>query len=229
MENRIALYFSGRVYGFDEVYLKKIIQQFETTFRQKVDIFISSNSHKESFDQFVEVFKPVAHEFKDFVIPPEFFYYSKQGRFCNLEDFSKMFYHNNNCFNMITSYMKEQHINYNIIIKFRGDIISEFDLNLDPIVNPNTVYIPPGNDAYDGLTDIWAYGDFKSMEKYSTIWQYIPLLVEYYNCPMHPETLVKVQINANNLNVVRFNYKYKLNPRRKPGITTDVNLDYYQL
>jgi hypothetical protein len=37
----------------------------------------------------------------DFIIPPTFYQYSSQGRSCVLEDFSKMYFHNYNCFNMI--------------------------------------------------------------------------------------------------------------------------------
>lgn len=217
--DRIALYFSGRVYGFDQDYLNGVIKSIETSFNQKVDIFISSNSHRESFDQFVEKFKPVKSEFRDFVIPPQFYQYSPQGRFCVLNDFSRMFFHNNNCFNMIKEYMHDNNINYKIVVKFRGDILSNDVLPLNEIiVEPNTVYIPNGCDAYGGLTDIFAYGDFKSMELYSNIWTDIPHLVEGYNCPMHPETLLWAQLKVNNINVKRFKYKYMLNPKRKPGI-----------
>ncbi len=217
-EDRIALYFSGRVYGFDEVYLKHTIKSIETSFNQKVDIFISSNSHQESFDQFVETFKPVKFEFRDFDIPEKYYKYSNQGRCSVLNDFSRMFFHNNNCFNMIKQYMSDNNINYKIVIKFRADILSNDDLPLDNIIEPNTVYIPNGDDAYGGLTDIFAYGDFESMEIYSSIWTEIPYLVEGHNCPMHPETLVGRQLKINNVNVKRFHYNFILNPKRKPGI-----------
>lgn len=217
-EKRTAIFFSGRVYEFDEVYLGRIIQLFETVYNQKVDIFISSNTHQESFDKFVEKFKPVKYEFKDFDIPEKYYRYSNQGRFCVLQDFSKMYFHNNNCLHMIKEHMHDNNINYTIVAKFRGDIISKYDLPLTDNIEPNTVYIPNGNDAYGGLTDIFAYGDFKSMEIYSSIWTDIPYLVEVYNCPMHPETLLWAQLQINNVNVKRFQYNYMLNPKRKPGI-----------
>ncbi len=222
MENRTAVFFSGRVYGFDEPYLQRTIKSIETSFNQKVDIFISSNTHQESFNQFVETFKPVKYEFSDFVIPPKYLTYSSQGRFTIIQDSCRMFFHIYNSFELIKQAMKENNnINYNIVVFYRADLLSDDDLILNSNVEPNTVYIPNGNDAYGGLTNIFAYGDFGSMEIYSSIWADIPYLVEGHNCPMHPETLLFAQLKITNTNVQRFHYKYMMNPRRKPGIILD--------
>ncbi len=221
-ENRTAIFFSGRVYGFDEAYLKRTLKSIEASFNQKVDIFISGNTHQESFDQFVEIFKPVKYEFRDFVIPPKYLNYSSQGRFTIITDACKMIFHIYNSFELIKQAMKENNnIKYNIVVFYRADILSDDDLNLNSNIEPNTVYIPSGYDAYGGLNGIFAYGDFNSMELYSSIWADIPYLVEGHNCPMHPETLLLFQLTINKANVKRFYYKYKLNPRRKPGIILD--------
>ncbi len=218
-ENRTAVFFCGRVYGFDEAYLRRTFKSIEKSFNQKVDIFLSGNTHRESFDQFVETFKPVKSEFKDFIIPPKYLTYSPQGRFTIIPDLCRMFFHIYNSFELIKQAMKEnKNINYNIVVFYRADILSDDDLNLNNIVEPNTVYIPNGDDAYGGYCGIFGYGDFESMEIYSSIWAEIPYLVEGHNCPMHPETLLWAQLTINKTNVKRFYYNYRLNPKRKPGI-----------
>lgn len=217
--NRIALYFSGRVYGYDEVFLRRLIKSFETVYDKPVDIFCSSSTNKKSFDQFVELFKPVQYEFRHFDTPSKFYTYSPQARSINPErHFLKMFFHNYNCIHMIKEYMINNNVNYNIVIKFRADILSNDVIPLQSDMKSNTLYIPAGND-HTGINDQFAYGDFKSMEIYSNIWNDIEQLVEHHGSPMHPESLLFNQIRINNLSVSRLNYNYILNPKRYDGNT----------
>lgn len=123
----------------------------------------------------------------------------------------------NNIFNLWFKYYKLNNLKieneknfglYDIVIKYRPDlsINSDIDFNIDE----DNIYIPEDskidktkllnpNDSY--ICDIFSYGSSKAMDKYFSIYNNIPTLIEKYGYVS--ETLLYHYLNDNNI-------KYKI-------------------
>jgi len=90
---------------------------------------------------------------------------------------------------------------YDVYVRNRYDIcfnepIHEFK------VEPNTVYIPQGQDYRDGINDQFAYGDRNAMEMYFNV--YINAAMFFgRGVPFHSETYMKLNLNHYGLRIVR--------------------------
>lgn len=67
-------------------------------------------------------------------------------------------------------------------------------------VNPNTIYIPSGNDFRDGINDQFAFGTYEAIKHYCGLYE---AYIGYFNegVQFHPETYLKYHLR--NLNVIR--------------------------
>jgi hypothetical protein len=157
-------------------------------------------------------------------IVPEILYSFKKRPETIIANTYSMFYHNKRCFDLIEKYYQK----FDIIIRFRADIHSPEVL---PILNikPNTIYIPKGQDPFEGtINDQVAYGDFNSIKIYCEVVNNIiafcncnkPQLIKSFNSIInkntlfHPETLMKKQLDVCRLNIIRFDYTYNLDKIR---------------
>ena len=123
----------------------------------------------------------------------------------------------NNIFNLWFKYYKLNNLKieneknfglYDIVIKYRPDLSINSDI--DFIIDDDNIYIPEdskidknkllnSNDSY--ICDIFSYGSSKAMDKYFSIYNNIPTLIEKYGYVS--ETLLYHYLNDNKI-------KYKL-------------------
>jgi hypothetical protein len=205
---KVAVFFSGRVKGFDNEQVKTHLKSFKEKY--SADFYVSCGSHNESFNEFIREFVIIGSNFSEVKIPKEFYNFKKASE-TKIENCSSMFFHNKKCIDLI----KESGIKYDIVIKYRADITSDSILDvyqLSPI-SENTVYIPEGND-FGGLNDQIAYGDLSSMEKYTLVFQNIPIICNDGH-RFHPETLVFRNLEREKVNVARVKYSWSLVADRK--------------
>lgn len=209
VELKVAVFFSGRVKGFNNERVKSHLKSFKEKYA--ADFYVSCGSHRESFDEFIKEFVPSeGSNFSEVKIPKEFYNFRKASE-TKIENCSSMFFHNRECINLI----KESGIKYDIVIKYRADITSDSILDIYQLspISENTVYIPEGND-FGGLNDQIAYGDLSSMEKYANVFQNIQLICNDGH-RFHPETLVFRNLEREKVNVARVKYSWNLVPDRK--------------
>jgi hypothetical protein len=103
-------------------------------------------------------------------------------------------------FNLIEEYQSLGKC-YDIVIRIRFDIRLENFIDLYE-VNPNKVYIPEGWNHRDGINDLFAIGGYEVMKKYCNLYSYL----EEYSIAgsmFHPETLLKVHLEKNSINIER--------------------------
>ena len=124
-----------------------------------------------------------------------------------------MFYHNFKAMEMILEHIKTTNTIYDVVVKFRADILSEDLFLIQFNVMPNTYYFPHGW-CYRGINDQIAYGDIQSMTYYCSLYHYIIKYVYVDKQIFNPEFLLMYHINLVNANIIRFPYKYKLHPDR---------------
>jgi hypothetical protein len=219
---KVAIFFSGRVKGFEAV--KDHLEKFKREY--SADFYVSCGSHEESFHNFIKEFsiEESRCKFEEVKIPKEFKTLRKATE-TKLENCSSMFFHNKNCIELI----KGSGIPYDIVVKYRADINSDkildlrssktnlkrlnFNYPIYPIVQENTVYIPKGND-FGGLNDQIAYGDLCAMEKYCAVFSNIVKICNDGH-RFHPETLVMRNLERERVNVARFDYTWSLIPNRR--------------
>lgn len=139
--------------------------------------------------------------------PQELYNYPKRMETVYHNAYS-MFYHNKRSFQLMEEYQNKHNINFDVIIKFRGDLKSTEKFPIETPINNLTVYIPNSFD-WSGINDQIAYGDFDSMKIYSNCVDYI---LDYCKNKIifHPETILKYHLNTNNLKIKRFKYGYSI-------------------
>lgn len=108
----------------------------------------------------------------------------------------------------MNQYEKLNGIRYDILVRTRFDLeYDEFPLFED--IAPNQIYIPSGSNHRGGICDLFAIGGRDSMEKYFKLFEYIKIYIET-NATFHPESLLRYHLNNFDLDVRRFDLKYKI-------------------
>lgn len=222
--DRVAMYFSGRIKTYEDqiLYLMKLRDEYD------IDCFMSINGKRDDFhDEFIRKM----HVVDDFFQNHEDIYIcSWEKRFRRLPTqndrdawkLSSATFNNCKCITMIENFQKEYAFEYDIVVKFRVDIITDHILSLPLSVPKNTVYLPIGGDwdFYEqrGINDHFAYGDFPTMKIYSTVFKNIEQYCEVENHGYHPESLLYYQLEKNHVVIERFEFVYTLHVNRhEPG------------
>jgi hypothetical protein len=220
--NKIAVYFSGRITGYEHTIEKMKINFFDN---YDCDFFWSIDKEKsdEYHDRLAEILKPKGT------------YYEKYDRqFSELplspcesrqRNTMSMFYHNFYAQKLILDYIKSSSEKYHAIVKFRIDIDSNDSFIIQEQLMPNTLYIPNGS-SFRGMNDQIAYGTLASMIIYGTVYMNIPTYIYVKKCFLNSEYLLNFHINENNVNIFRFPYNYELHNARynKPLVISNSNL-----
>ena len=124
-----------------------------------------------------------------------------------------MFYNQKKAFDLITAYQQSNNMHFDCVIFFRADIDEEDELNIKP-PSDNTIYIPEADD-FCGISDIVAYGNYNSMNKYTNLVNSIDYICRTQKIIYNPEAMLKQHLLNESLIIERFPYKYKLHPSRK--------------
>lgn len=224
---KIAVYFSGRINKYEHSleFLKHLQNKYQ------VDYFCSLNIHEmdEYHATFIEQLQ-IKHfffqEHSDVYQTDWFERFRRLPRSAGEHPhawykISSSFYNNKKAFELIENCQEEN--KYDIIVKYRADIVPHQDLVFPDSIEPNTVYIPNGEDHtyhsddpyyhFEGINDWLAYGDFESMKIYSNVYDKVD---EYCSNgrPYHPESLRLYHLEMNHLKIERFPFHFWVHPDR---------------
>lgn len=101
--------------------------------------------------------------------------------------------------------MIQNEADYDCIVCGRIDVEYKhvFDINALQNINDSTILIPNGGDYRNGINDVIAIGNFKTMNIYSNL---INKIYEYCRegCTFHPEHLLKYHLDKNKIVAHRF-------------------------
>jgi SAM-dependent methyltransferase len=116
-------------------------------------------------------------------------------------------------FQLMEEYENKNNIKYDIIIKYRPDIIFTYenDIIQQKLLN-NTIYQPNiANYFNNGMNDQFAFGDHNAMENYSLLYdkamEYIKRKIVK---PLRPETLLRYHLINSNINIHTIGLYYYL-------------------
>ena len=220
MTRKIALYFSGRIKTYEEQL--PLLMEMQQTYN--IDYFCSINGICDDYHQkFIQDLN-IKHSF--FEDHEKIFDPSWRDRFHRLPTqndrdaykISSSFYNNMKAFDIIKEYEQLHNIQYDIIIKFRADIISNHILPIVNNIETNTIYIPEGYkwDFYhlEGINDHIAYGNSDVMKVYSNVFPNIEKYCIEEHRGYHPESLVLYNLQRHGIKIQRFAYDYGHNNMR---------------
>ena len=215
---KIAVLLTGRLYtkksckdNIDKEIYNKNINTIKLL-GNNVNIFCSLNKSIENSEytrKFCEDFNITDEQIniEDTQEPSELYKYPKAPA-SNYHRAYSMFYHNKRAFELLEKYETKYNIKFRVIIKFRGDLISNSVISLNNILDKSSVYIPNGFD-YGGINDQIAFGNFEAMKIYCNC---VDEIINYCKnrIKFHPETLLKHHLDKNNIKINRFNYSYNI-------------------
>jgi hypothetical protein len=213
---KIAIFFSGRVKSYEDKYdLMEFIKS------NNIDGFCALNDTKidENFCKLFNIksyyFAPYKDQLeKDFseenLKKLEKNRIHKETNFFNV--LSMLFHHKKNM-ELIKEYEKNNGFVYDIIIYVRADIINHDKFPTLQKPDKNIIFIPKGNDWRGGINDQFAYGDHFAMEIYCNLYDNICKYIDD-GVIYHPETIVRYNLNKNNVTINRFDFNYSIDAKR---------------
>lgn len=223
--DRIAMFFSGRIKTYESqlTYLINLQNQYD------IDCFCSINGENDNYHtQFLNDLYIVDSSFEDHV-NEKLGTWIKSFRRVGGETpqhayrLSSSLYNNAKCMDLIRQHQDQYEFTYDIIIKFRADIVTNEMLPLPITIDPDTIYIPEGNDwRFEGrdlgINDQIAYGSFDAMQWYCSLYPRIEMYCQPPNgtAGFHPESLLYFHLIQRQppLSIVRFALEYSLHASR---------------
>lgn len=225
---RYGILISGRIKCYDENLIPNVIKYLNENSNEWIDIHININDNKYNLEKylnmkymkypFIATLNCLNYETNQYYID----IYNNNNSICNNpRTLMSSYYTLMKAFTQLNYYKNENKINYDLILKYRSDIVYNKlpDLNNylylkyenNKIITPSN-YIH-GNHIYI-INDQIAIGNYNSMLIYCNIYPNIDIYllnkIEY-----HPETLLAYHLYKNNIKIEYFNYNdYYLNPNR---------------
>ena len=105
-------------------------------------------------------------------------------------------------------YEETYNFKYDLVIRYRPDIILSSEFSIPITLNTDSVYVPLYGD-FSGINDQLAYGSSHRMNQYSNVYNEIENLLGH-GCHLNPEFLMKKNLQKNGIIVSRFNLNYGL-------------------
>jgi len=134
-----------------------------------------------------------------------------------------MFYNDYNAFSMIYNYSCENNVKYDIIMKYRSDIINNevpdlnnFDTNILYSVIPPFNMIGLGKHKVQIVCDQWVWGSYNIMKIYCNTYNYILEKIKEFNgyYEIHPESCLTDNCIDNNIQIKHISIKFYLDKYR---------------
>jgi hypothetical protein len=209
---KIALYFSGRIRGY-EFCIDKIME-----LKDKYDIVCFCSLNLEKLTDYERNFCILLDMLPDqyvygSVVPPErISEYNTGDKFTIRENLYSQLYNNKRCMDMIAAYEKKNNQQFDMVVKYRADILSSTTLPIPQEVEQSTLYIPNSN-IHSGMNDQVGYGSRETMRVYSDVIDDLEELCgtgTFY----HPESLLLAQMRRKGIRIVEVDFAYGLHSAR---------------
>jgi uridine kinase len=218
---KIAILIAGYLRTFQDhipYFIDNIIQNYD------VDIYIhkTGDENKDKYNNKVN-WNDIKKKIKPkFILETKDLFFNVNNKINNLMNQFYKFYMLNNIKNSV---IEETNINYDIVIKWRPDILLNQHINFEDM-EKNIVYIPSDSkidinklnnkqDKY--ICDIIAYGDNNSMNNYFNFYKSLNKLIEKYGSCQ--ENLLYHYMNNFNYKEVNIDYSVILSTCRIISIT----------
>jgi hypothetical protein len=215
----IALYIGGRSTCFYQNLIMQLENESKKNIELEIHVFASLNEdpNTEHSKRFETMIKPKKIRYEQFKCPEYILNHRNRYWHTRPYNFASMYYNNFKAFELIEEYMKETGIKYDMVIKYRTDIVrEENDLPIpDEDIKENSVYTLFDHNWDGGLNDQIGVGTFETMKLYSNLYNQLKEYLIQDNTVMHPETLLRHHLTKHNVNLINLeSWKYGINENR---------------
>jgi hypothetical protein len=150
---------------------------------------------------------------KQFIIEPrkqfhinEMVRYKSFGR--DAAGLLSMYYKIQECNKLKIAYEKQYNFQYDLVFRYRPDMLIQSKIIIDPNLDINPIYIPASGD-YGGINDQFAFSNSNNMNVYSSLFENITDYLGEGQI-LNPEYLLKYHFQKMKLPLARFNCNYVL-------------------
>ncbi len=173
-----------------------------------VDYFISSdNSTTTDLNKCIEIYNPLSYINDSITYKYNFDKYPNKRDETNLDTMTRHFINKQRVFHLLEQYIKTTGTHYDVIVSIRADLKINSKFNFK--INPNTIYIPRGNDfIHHAINDQIAYGTYDVMKQYMNIINKCDDILKRGKSIPHPESLTLANLELNNIKIVRVGFVY---------------------
>lgn len=151
-----------------------------------------------------------------FKVPEHYINHPKKRVETSAQKAVSMHYTNTKAFESLSNFNQYQ---YDLVIKYRPDIISNGLPDIERFLHLRTdasVIVTPYKHTYSGANDQIAIGSIAAMKEYCNVYPDIDYyLVNEHGYALHPETMLKFQLDKKHIRLQGFDYDYDLDNRRK--------------
>jgi len=215
----IALYISGRSTCFNENLIYQLKNYLDKNKETEIHIFASLNEepNTEHSKKFEEIIKPKKVIYEKFIAPEYILNHKNKHWYTKPYNCASMYYNNLKAFELIEEYSKELGIKYDMVIKYRTDIVRiENDLPIpEEDIKENSIYTLFDYNWHGGLNDQIGVGSFNTMKLYSDLYNRLKEYLIEDDIMLHPEILLRHHLTKNGVNLINLeNWKYIINDKR---------------
>jgi hypothetical protein len=222
---RVAIIISGRITAYEyHKTLDKLYNKYKCTFfcsinKTETDDYLNTFFQKFNIDSSRVNFEKTVY--------PEWLFKLEKHPWTKYDNVYSSLYHNKRAFDLLEKYMNDTHENFDVILKFRPDIVSKMNMHLIK-PKPQTAYIPDGKNGGHpegyleklgltpkeyGVCDM-AFGDFNTMKIYCTLTDRLHDMCIKHNVTFHHERLLKRNLELNNIHIELIKYNFEFHKRR---------------
>ena len=120
-----------------------------------------------------------------------------------------MYYKIQECNKLKSSYEFQNNFKYDLVVRYRSDMLIQSKIIIDPTLDLTQMYIPSQGD-FGGINDQFAFSNSANMDIYSSLFNKINQYLNE-NQILNPELLLKYHLEINQFSLKRFNCNYVLN------------------
>ena len=223
---RYGLIINGRLKCYEENFIPVILIYLNENKDDWIDVHINLNEEKEELSKYLiesNINYPFIKTINCNKYNTDKYYLNFPNNKCeNPSTLMSSYYTLMKGFSQLNYYRIVNKIEYDLIIKYRPDIIidrlPDFKKFMFLKNCSNEIYTPHSNMwGYNGykMNDQIGIGNFESMNIYCSIYSYIDNYLNNKEFGLyHPETLLANHLKVFNINVRIFDFNYSLNPKR---------------
>lgn len=177
---KVALFISGRCFGYKECLIPIL-----NVLKNKYEIYLFLSINSDIDQEMIDILKPAKYEFKRFFYDDEWIENRLKNNCSFLGPYNQLscFYNDKNNFKLIEEYEKENNINFDVISKFRSDMMfrdinqikfekdNENDCILHNVELESTIRWHGISSPL--LSDAFCFGNKKSMKIYCNTYNWI--------------------------------------------------------
>jgi hypothetical protein len=186
-KRNMSIFMVGRILGYEinKFYMEKLIDSLNKQ-NIKPYFFISLNNDRDDYHiEFEKYISEISDgncvfNYEIFTLPDEL-----KTHYETMYNTMSMHYNNTRCLNMITEYIKNNNISFDVVMKWRTEFRFDTFNDIHSTLIDNVLNIPVINN-HGGINDQIAYGNYNTMVEYANFYYNA---LKYTKSPKHAEKL----------------------------------------